>query len=237
MTASTLAPPPAGLLPTELQNGDRLTQPEFHERYKRMPPHFRAELVGGIVTVPSPMKNRHGTNTFALGGLFQAYENATPGTEVGAGCTIILNEENEPQPDISLRILPAFGGRTTDTPEGYIAGAPEFVCEISDSTRYFDLNSKKREYAAAGVLEYLVFVLRDRQFRWFDLSADRELAADSDGILRVRSFPGLWIEPSAAVERNLFKLISFLQQGLASPEHAAFVQHLQEMQTAKGIGE
>lgn len=222
----TTAGAPPAQLPTELVNGDRLTQPEFHALYARMPKQFRAELIGGIVYVASPMKKRHGTNTFSLGGLFQAYENATPGTEVGGSCTFILGEDNEPQPDISLRILPECGGQTTDTDTGYIAGPPEFVCEISDSTRSLDLNAKKREYTKEGVLEYLVFNLRDGRFHWFDLTADRELTPDADGVIRVRVFPGLWIDSAAAVARNLLAMFPVLQQGLAAPEHAAFAAQL-----------
>jgi len=39
-----------------LENGDRLDQKSYHERYEAMPEHVRAELIGGIVYMASPQK-------------------------------------------------------------------------------------------------------------------------------------------------------------------------------------
>jgi sugar lactone lactonase YvrE len=76
------------------------------------------------------------------------------------------------------------------------------------------------------VLEYLVLCLREMQLRWFDLSANRELTADADGVLRVRCFPGLWINADALLARDARRMLATLDQGLASPEHAEFVRQL-----------
>ena len=51
--AVALAPPP-------LQAGDRLTRAEFLERWEAMPQLKRAELIGGIVYMPSPVSRHHG---------------------------------------------------------------------------------------------------------------------------------------------------------------------------------
>jgi hypothetical protein len=40
----------------ELHSGDRLSREEFHRLYSEMPEGFRAELIGGIVYVASPLK-------------------------------------------------------------------------------------------------------------------------------------------------------------------------------------
>ena len=56
---------------------------------------------------------------------------------------------------------------------------------------------------------------------------DRELSADADGIIRVHCFPGLWIDVAAVLSKS-DRLLDVLQQGLASPEHVAFVQALAE---------
>lgn|GEM_PF-2507776 len=37
-----------------LEAGDHLDQPTFHQRYAAMPASFRAELIAGVVFVPSP---------------------------------------------------------------------------------------------------------------------------------------------------------------------------------------
>jgi len=133
-----LDPPIPESFPTELQSGDRLSQREFHEIYSRMPGHIRAELIGGIVHMASPMKRRHGTNTAPLASLFLGYENATPGTESGENLTVVLNDANEPQPDVCLRVLPGYGGQSINTVDDYIGGAPELVGEVALSSRTAD---------------------------------------------------------------------------------------------------
>ena len=46
----------------DLHNGDRMTQAEFHRRYEKTTEDFRAELIGGIVYLSSPLKWHHGTS-------------------------------------------------------------------------------------------------------------------------------------------------------------------------------
>ena len=41
-----------------LENGDRLTQAEFERRYNAMPHLKKAELIEGVVYVPSPVRHR-----------------------------------------------------------------------------------------------------------------------------------------------------------------------------------
>jgi hypothetical protein len=61
--------------------------------------------------------------------------------------------------------------------------------------------------------------------RWFDLRADQELQPDADGVFRLRTFPGLWIHGEALLAKDR-RLMATLEQGLATPEHAAFVNRL-----------
>jgi hypothetical protein len=79
-----------------------------------------------------------------------------------------------------------------------------------------------------GVREYLVAVAGKQQFLWNVLTERgyELLQPDSDGIFRSRCFPGLWLDPAALWSRNRKRLLAVLQQGLASPEHAAFVGSL-----------
>src|SRR5262245_49523642 len=104
----------------ELYTGDHMTQAEFHRIYSRMPENFRAELIGGIVYVSSPLKLQHGTNHPPLSTLFFVYRSATPGTEMGDNVTIIFGDAGEPQPDLFLRILPEFGGQSRTHVEDYV---------------------------------------------------------------------------------------------------------------------
>jgi Uma2 family endonuclease len=203
-----------------------MTRAEFHRIYEKTPEGFQAELIGGIVYVSSPLKWRHSTNHLPLGSLFFAYEGNTPGVESGDNGTILLGEAGEPQPDLYLRILAEFGGQSWMTKEEYVAGPPELLAEIAHSSHAIDLHAKRDDYARYGVLEYLVVCLRERQLRWFDLQADQELLPDVDGIIRIHTFPGLWIHGEALLTKDYRLLMATLEQGLATPEHAAFVRRL-----------
>lgn len=210
----------------ELHNGDRMTREEFHRAYENAPEDFRAELIGGIVYVASPLRIRHGSYHLLLGGLFSVYEGKTPGVEGGDNTTVLLGFEGEPQPDLHLRILPEFGGQSKTSPDDYVEGPPELISEISASSRSIDLHGKREDYQRYGVLEYLVLTLREMEFRWFDLEAERELPPGPDGIIRLRTFPGLWIDSEAVLARNHSKAHRTLAKGLRSPEHRAFVARL-----------
>jgi Uma2 family endonuclease len=139
--------------------------------------------------------------------------------------TTILSDDDEPQPDLSLRVLPEFGGQTR-TEDNLIVGAPELMVEVAHSSRAIDLHGKRRAYARHGGIEYLVADLEDARLHWIDLRTDRDLAADADGVCRIRTFPGLWIDGPALFAYDIARLTSTLTAGLATPEHAAFVAAL-----------
>ena len=63
-----------------LQPGDNLTQEEFLERWEAMPHLKRAELIQGVVYMPSPLSIEHGGKDFAVAGWLYVYAAATPGT-------------------------------------------------------------------------------------------------------------------------------------------------------------
>ena len=224
--ARRAAKPKADVPP--LMNGDHLDQKTFHERYEAMPPDVRAELIGGIVYMSSPQKPRHGRFHVRLTHWFAEYEDATPGVESYLNTTQILADDSEPQPDGCLLILPEYGGQTWIDDNGYLAGAPEWLGEISDSTESIDLNAKKRDYEAAGVREYMVVAVRTKQVFWFIRRRGKfkDLAPDADGILRSEVFPGLWLDPDALLRGDAKRLVAVLRKGLASPEHSAFVNKL-----------
>jgi Uma2 family endonuclease len=103
------------------------------------------------------------------------------------------------------------------------------IVEVASSSASIDLHAKRRDYERAGVLEYVVVVLRQRLVRWFVLPAGAyaDMAADTDGIFRSRVFPGLWLHADALLRLDGAQVMEVLQQGLAAPEHTAFVQQLQ----------
>jgi Uma2 family endonuclease len=210
-----------------LRDGDRLSQAEFHRLYEAYPdPKAKFELIGGIVHMASPLLRPHGVNHPELGGVFWFYKANTPGLEVADNMTAILNDENEPQPDLMLRILTEHGGQSHYDEREYLHGAPELIAEVSHSSRRLDLGPKRREYRRAGVLEYLVLSIEERRLYWFHFPSRRQLRPDRNGVWRSRVYPGLWIDEPALLARDSARLIATLQQGLATPEHAAFVERL-----------
>jgi Uma2 family endonuclease len=224
---ATVTPPAApATAPQELENGDHMTQPEFHRIYSQMRDDFKAELIGGIVYVASPLKARHGRNHLPLGTVFFLYEAQTPGVECFDNTTVILGGRTEPQPDLLLRIRPDSGGQSRTTAEDFIEGPPELIAEIASTSHAIDLHIKRDAYAQHGVLEYLVVNVRDGRLHWFDLRAGRELSPDADGVYRLKTFPGLWVHGDALFARDSRRLLATLDGGLATQEHAAFVEQL-----------
>ncbi len=63
-----------------LEPGDRLTRAEFERRYAAMPLVKKAELIEGVVYMPSPVRvQRHGHPHLHLGTWLGVYESGTPG--------------------------------------------------------------------------------------------------------------------------------------------------------------
>jgi Uma2 family endonuclease len=210
----------------ELHNGDRMTREEFHRAYKNTPDGFKAELIGGIVYVASPLSRGHGKPHLALGAILFAYEAATPGVECGDNTTILLADDAEPQPDLYARVLPEFGGQTRTSEDDYVVGAPELIIEIALSSRSVDLHSKRTDYQRNGVKEYLVHCVKEKQLRWFDLRDNRELQPEADNIYRMRTFPGLWVNADALLNKDSPRLLTTIQRGIATPQHVEFVKQL-----------
>ncbi len=213
-----------------LEAGDHLDQATFHQRYKAMPAGFWAELIGGVVIVPSPLQPEHGESHALAMMWLGTYWVATPGTRVRDNATAILGGTSEPQPDGALIIDPACGGQMGYSEDGYATGPPELIVEVASSSEAIDLNAKRRDYEQAGVLEYVVVVLRQRVVRWFRLQegAYREVATPDNSLFKSDTFPGLWLAAEAFLQLDGATVMDTLSQGLAIPEHEAFVQQLQQ---------
>jgi hypothetical protein len=230
---------PAPQLPPQLpplRAGERLTQTEFHRRYQPHPEKEKFELIGGVVHMASPLGESHGSSHSELAGAFVTYRAATPGTRTADNATSILGMRSEVQPDLLLRILPEYGGQAV-VEGGYIHGAPELIAEIADSSETVDLGVRRTDYQAAGVCEYLVVCLQQRQVRWFDFRRGNEIRATRQGVHRSRIFPGLWIDGAALLDGNASRLLAVVQQGIASTAHARFVQRVERERRRCRAGE
>jgi len=213
--------------PPPLRDGHHLTSDEFMRRWEAMPDLKHAELIDGVVYMPSPLSNKHSDFHFPLAGWLGFYAAHTPGCHGGLEVTWIMGERDVPQPDLTLRILPEYGGQSRNEGE-YSGGAPELIVEVALSSRARDLGVKLRLYERMGVREYLVAVVSQAKFIWHEWTTGgyQAIEPDTDCILRSRCFPGLWLEAAALQRHDQAHVLAVLQQGLASPEHAAFVARL-----------
>lgn len=218
--------PPRFVPPFE--NGERMDQKTFHALYLQTPPGFKAELIGGVVHMASPVSGFHSVPNSVTGTWLGVYAAETLGTQSCTDSSAILSEESEPQPDQCLRITEQAGGRSRWNEQRYLIGAPELAIEVANSTAVIDLNEKLRDYERYGVREYLVVVMRERQVRWFVRRKDRFTAMkpDADGVLKSKVFPGLWLDTAGAFDETAARLLATLRKGLTSPEYAKFAAKL-----------
>lgn len=232
---STVAVPkaPASLprhTPT-LQTGDHLTRAEFERRYEAMPEVKKAELIEGVVYMPSPVRaEQHGNPHADLMAWLGVYRANTPGVRASVDASLRLDLDNEPQPDALLYIEPAFGGLARIDEEGYLVGGPELVAEVAASTVSIARNSKLRVYRRNNIQEYIIWREEDAAIDWFVLRQGvyEPLQPTPDGWLCSERFPGLWLDVAALLRFDLARVLQVLQQGLAGAEHAAFVAQLQQ---------
>ncbi len=193
ITDQTRSRPPA------LEPGDRLTRREFERRYQAMPALKKAELVEGVVYMPSPVHVSHASAHSQVIGWLANYSAATPGVELADNATVRLDQDNVVQPDILVRLEPAQGRCSRISSDDYCEGAPELVVEIATSSAAYDLYERKRVYRRNDVQEYAVGQVLDGRLDWWHLDEGEyvPITPDAGDILRSRVFPGLWLNNTA----------------------------------------
>ena len=218
-----------GILVPPLFNGDHLTRAEFERRYAAQPRLKKAELVEGVVYMPSPVHLRkHSKPHSRIITILGNYVAATPGTDFGDNATVRLDRENEVQPDAFLRILEAAGGQSRVDADDYLEGAPELIIEVAASSAAYDLHEKLRVYRRNGVQEYVVLLAQERETRWHHLveGAYQLIQPDENGVLCSQVFPGLHFHSGLFWADELVALLEVLQAGIATPAHQVYVAAL-----------
>lgn len=206
--------PASAVLPV-LESGDHLTRQEFHRRYCARPDIKKAELVEGVVYVGSPVRvDVHGTPHADVIGWLYAYAAAQPGLQVADNATVLLDADNEVQPDAFLYFHPwtGAGARVQDS---YIHGAPLLVVEVAASSASYDLHEKLRAYRRNGVQEYIVWRTLDGQIDWLLLQDGAYVRQQPDerGLIESRNFPGLRLDVAAMLRGDRAAVLAALRAG------------------------
>ncbi len=174
-----------------LENGDYLTRDEFERRYEAMPELKKAELIEGRVYLQASVRLRsHAEPHASIAVWLGIYSAHTSGVEASNNASLRLDEINEPQPDVLLRLDETAGGQTAISPDDFLEGVPELVVEVCSSRASYDLREKKEVYRRNGVQEYIAWQTHDRRVDWLSLEAGEyaQLNPDGDGIIRSRVF-------------------------------------------------
>ncbi len=213
-----------------LENGDRLTRFQFEQRYHAMPHNNRkAELIEGVVyCMASPLRyDAHGLPHAMIMGWLSIYWVATRGVGLADNATVRLDMDNEPQPDALLRIE---NGQSQISDDDYIEGAPELIVEVAASSASYDLHDKLNTYRRNGVQEYIVWQIYNNELKWFSLRDGKyvPLLPDEAGIIRSQIFPGLHLAKDALLARDKMSVMTTVQNGVKTPEHATFVKLLSQ---------
>jgi Uma2 family endonuclease len=197
--------------PVSLKHGDRLTREEFHRRYLLRPDIKKAELIDGVVYVPSPLRGDHhgephGLVMFWLG----YYVMLVPVLYCMDNTTLLLDGGVEAQPDAMLW-RPEPGGPFLNE-DGYVQGPPHLIVEVSASSASYDLHQKKEAYRRNGIPEYLVWRVLDEAVDWFRLQDGRyvPIAPDIEGTIGSEQFPGLRLHVPSLLGRDRAALVARL---------------------------
>jgi len=205
-----------------LAPGDRMELEEFLDRWEKEPGLKFAELIDGVVYMPSPVAGPHADIDGLIRSIFGHYrlrsgicKNRPNATWLMLGSAL--------QPDLALSLKPEYGGRMRITTRELTTGLPELVVEVCRSSRSYDLGPKLVLYERAGVPEYLAILVEEKRFEWRRLvQSQYQLLKPGNGVYRSRILPGLWLDEAAFWREDETRLLAVLDEGLNSPELLAF---------------
>jgi Uma2 family endonuclease len=142
--------------------------------------------------VASPVSARHARpHALVIGWLGTHWERHQE-LHVLDNVTVILDADNEVQPDACLFREEPGGVHISD--EQYVEGAPQLVVEVAASSASYDLHEKMRAYRRNGVQEYVVWRALDEAIDWFRLTDDGDYTVvqpDARGMIESTAFSGL----------------------------------------------
>lgn len=196
-----------------LENGDRLGVAEFLRRYEKLPGLRKAQLIEGVVHMPSPVRTDvHAEPDGLLHLWLGVYALEHENLKLLPNATLLLDPDNAPQPDVILCSAPVKGGRVWLNDQGYLCGKPELVCEVAASSVSVDMHDKMRAYRRNGIQEYLVWLTQEQRVRWFKLTDDGyEELKETGGKIRSEVFKGLILDVKALLRLDRKKVVAALK--------------------------
>jgi len=156
-------------------------------------PEDRIELLGGAMIVKEPQHSLHATSILLVQRVLTVAFG--PGWDVRPQMPVALDDESEPEPDIS--VVP---GEPRDYRDAH-PGRPVLIVEVALSRLTFDREDKGSRYARAGIADYWIVNIPDRR-----LEVYREPVADGAALCgwcygrAVSLGPGERVSPLAAPE-------------------------------------
>jgi Uma2 family endonuclease len=140
----------------------RFTVDEYHRMIETgiLTENDRVELLDGWILEMSPIGPPHATCVALVAEVLQSILPAGWHLRLQAPITL---STSEPEPDITI-VRGNIRDYVTRHPSGSDIG---LIVEVSDSSLEYDRNSKRTQYAAAGIAEYWIVNFNDRQLEVF----------------------------------------------------------------------
>jgi Uma2 family endonuclease len=176
---------------SRIEIAERMSADDF---FRDAPEDRKAELIDGVMIVPSPPFTIHERVQRFLLLLIQSYaEERDLGETFGSRTAVELAPQHVPEPDL----LFVSKARLGIVQEKGVIGAPDFVIEIlSASTSHYDRGAKFRAYERAGVAElWLIDPYGPDGTQFFQARGGHFVEIfPSEYIVRAEAIPGFWID-------------------------------------------
>lgn len=109
----------------------------------------------------------------------------------------------------------------------YFEGPPNFVLDIHKDFNSQYIIERKKLFLSSGVQEYLIVDENLTKFEWNRLVKNKltrkrdyqEIQPDEKGIFKSECLPGLWIPLEALKQRNTFKIMACIEEGVTRKPH------------------
>ncbi len=184
---------------SRVEVAERMTAEAF---FRHAPEDRKAELIDGVMIMPSPPTVRHERLVGFLFTLVRMYcEDHDLGEVHGSRTAVMLAEDQVAEPDV----LFVAKARAAIIRDAGVFGAPDLVIEVlSASTIAYDRGPKFRAYERAGVRElWLIDPYGPAGTEFYQRAGEafKPAMPDADGILHAVALPGFklnvgWLWPS-----------------------------------------